>query len=262
MPRPLFDISSINLLETDIQIDKELCSICLDEMDNPNTIYKIEDCNHMFHTKCILEMYIKSEAKSCPNCRHYISVTDNTGNATVKFKMDLIKKYVKKKDANTNVVNFYTEYVNYNKKLFELKKELVSVQRDITVLKKDNKAIFKEKDKLDENLLELKNFMKSNILCFTSRYRRYRRALCNKNSLKFIKDIIKDASTEITNKINEQVESVEDDLSKIKENDVFKNYNILEKKKKKINTQQAKLQREQSILQNSMLSIPIRPVNV
>ena len=264
MSRSLFDISSVNLLETDMQIDKDVCSICLDDLDDEKTLYNVEGCNHIFHTKCILEMYIKGDTKSCPLCRSQISVTNNTNVTTIvteKFKMDLIKKYVKRKNANSNVVSIYTEYVNFDKKLLENKKELTSVQKEMVNLKKNNKVIFKEKDKLEENLSELKTFMKRNTLGFVSKYRRFRRAACNKTSLKFIKDIIKNVSIEIVTKINNKVEDVETELCSVKENNVFKDYELLEKKRKKIATQRIKIYQQQCILKTAMLNIPIKPVN-
>ena len=47
------------------------------EMDVPESIYKIETCNHNFYSKCILEMFINGVKEFCPLCRSYIT-TNNT----------------------------------------------------------------------------------------------------------------------------------------------------------------------------------------
>lgn len=257
MTLPLLDISSIILAEAGIQTDKDLCSICLDHLDDEKTIYKVEKCNHVFHAKCILEMYIKSNSKNCPLCRSQISVASNICDNAIKFKINLIKKYVKRKNANLNIVKVYTDYVNYGKQISELKKGSTIIQKEIVSTKKNNKTIFTQKLKLEQNVLELKNFMKRNTLGFTSKYRRYRRALCNKMSLKFIKDIIKDASIEIVNKINDKIENVENDLYNIKDHDIFKHYNLLRQKKKKIDYQIIKLHQQEFILKNAMLRMSL-----
>lgn len=254
--QPILDASVLNLFNIDI--DKELCSICLEELEDEKTIYKIDSCNHLFHTKCILEMYIQSNSRSCPMCRQIISATSSSSSSLYnnKFKLSLIKKYVKKVDANPSIVSFYNEFISYNKKISEFKKKLIATQKLLTTLYKENKPIFKEKEKLEKNLIEIKIFLKRNELCFATKYR-YRRFAYRQN-LSFIKDIVNDVKKDVNDRINKKVKIVEDELKKIEENNVFVEYKNLEKKIKRINNQKIKFEHEQLVLKNTILSIPIR----
>jgi hypothetical protein len=49
--------------------DVLLCSICLDEITNKDTIEL--KCGHMFHSQCI-EIWCKTPTNTCPNCRSEI----------------------------------------------------------------------------------------------------------------------------------------------------------------------------------------------
>lgn len=102
-------IEPINVFEINEENDKELCSICLDEMNIPVSIYKIESCNHCFHSKCILEMFINGINDFCPLCRCYITTTNNNYDYD-SFKFNLIQKYAKKKNSNKIVVNLFKKY--------------------------------------------------------------------------------------------------------------------------------------------------------
>ena len=44
--------------------DREICSICLDEIENPEPI----ECGHIFHDECI-EIWMSEGQKTCPVCR-------------------------------------------------------------------------------------------------------------------------------------------------------------------------------------------------
>ena len=45
----------------------EKCPICLDNINNIDQSYNL-DCNHSFHTKCIVKWF-RSNNKTCPICR-------------------------------------------------------------------------------------------------------------------------------------------------------------------------------------------------
>ena len=82
-------------------------------MNNDATIYKIEDCGHTFHTKCILEMYIKKTADTCPLCRHIITTkSTKTLKACSNIQLNLFRR------NNTSKLNqnLFKKYDNYEKK--------------------------------------------------------------------------------------------------------------------------------------------------
>ena len=61
-----------------IEEEEEICSICLDNLEEDGEEGEgkeitITNCNHIFHTQCLL----KIRGNSCPNCRAILSL-DNT----------------------------------------------------------------------------------------------------------------------------------------------------------------------------------------
>ena len=49
--------------------EDEICVICLSSLKSGENIYKLE-CNHSFHTDCIINWFRKSHGK-CPCCMDY-----------------------------------------------------------------------------------------------------------------------------------------------------------------------------------------------
>lgn len=49
------------------------CSICLDKLDKKNTV-SLDNCNHMYHDKCIREWLKKS--RLCPLCRSNVDISE------------------------------------------------------------------------------------------------------------------------------------------------------------------------------------------
>ena len=52
---------------SDDEDKKELCSICFGEMTSEDS-HTLEECDHRFHTKCILKWF-RSKQDTCPLCR-------------------------------------------------------------------------------------------------------------------------------------------------------------------------------------------------
>ena len=54
--------------------DDQMCTICLEEFADRQTIVGLSDCNHIFHPKCIKVWFEKKASElrrhlKCPNCR-------------------------------------------------------------------------------------------------------------------------------------------------------------------------------------------------
>jgi hypothetical protein len=61
-----------NILELDrISINSNICSICLETLNNDNDINKLS-CSHTYHNECIKLWYEKN--KTCPLCRSKIII--------------------------------------------------------------------------------------------------------------------------------------------------------------------------------------------
>jgi len=69
--------------------DKQICSICLDEIIYGEIIHKTS-CNHTYHHQCIYD-YIKSnkyDEYNCPNCRKCIMKEYKTKEEIDKIILD------------------------------------------------------------------------------------------------------------------------------------------------------------------------------
>ena len=116
----------------------ETCAICLDDITN-NDYYQMEKCGHIFHKKCILKWFSKSN--TCPCCR---SNVDNI--FYIKTKNNFVKKKTIMEITN-QMVNFYDEQFD--------KKTYFFLLQDLKDLKIYNNKL--ELSFLKENTVKRKN---------------------------------------------------------------------------------------------------------
>lgn len=83
------------------------CAICLDEIQENNRIITL-DCNHFFHTNCILRWY--SENSTCPICRHRNVNEEDQHNTHINIQMSLNHLYL-----ITTQINIVFTYPNNNR---------------------------------------------------------------------------------------------------------------------------------------------------
>ena len=120
---PLFENGNIN---------DNMCSICLDFMNDERVLYIIPECNHKFHTMCVLQWF-RSEHSECPLCRRKPDQSQH--NNTKLFP--LIINYARRKDAPKNLVSMANKY----KKIRDKHNE-ASV--DLSTFRKNHKQFLKE----------------------------------------------------------------------------------------------------------------------
>lgn len=120
----------------------ETCSICLDNFEINEKVYRTKICNHLFHRECLKE-WLKTE-NSCPVCRAFIkrffkaySLTHNL-NCVLKFK-DNFFEFV-----DTENKKLYKKYYYNNLK------KIVMTKKNIKFSILDNKII-DYKFKLDQS---------------------------------------------------------------------------------------------------------------
>jgi len=70
------------------EYDYELCSICMELLNNNNQIEILNECQHRFHLICI-EKWFKQKA-CCPCCRHAYQIHDEPSNTTLGFFLKLL----------------------------------------------------------------------------------------------------------------------------------------------------------------------------
>ena len=117
--------------------------------NNENNIYKL-DCNHKFHTKCIMEWF-RSSNGNCPLCNdnpfqqnndysifYHSNLLDN------RFKT--IKQYSRKKEAPEKLKKEIKKFNELNKKYNDSNKKMKDFARDPTFkeLEKKNRENRKE----------------------------------------------------------------------------------------------------------------------
>jgi len=128
--------------------DEDICSICHDKFDNDK--YIIPECNHIFHTSCMIQWYRTGNIR-CPYCNSTpdslndeMSYIGNRKMINAKYK--IILNYCRRKNAN----EYVKKKIEDIKKLLNIVKELLSSMKTL----KDENGSFKETKK---NLSILRN---------------------------------------------------------------------------------------------------------
>ena len=117
-------------------MSEELCPICLQKLSEKDT-YKI-DCNHVFHTDCIMKWFRVSNG-SCPCCADNPNIVNMQqypifyGYWNTQFlnkRCNIIKRYNNNNNNNNNntntnksLTNNFEKLKRYETELKELKKE-------------------------------------------------------------------------------------------------------------------------------------------
>jgi hypothetical protein len=84
-----------------IEFDYELCSICMESLNENNPIETLKECQHRFHLICI-QKWFKQKA-CCPCCRHVYQVHDEPSKRGVfilVLKLNFCVYLRTKKDAD------------------------------------------------------------------------------------------------------------------------------------------------------------------
>ena len=131
-PIPLFDNNSNQTL------NENLCPICLDTMNIDNNIYTIPECNHKFHTDCIIGWF-RSTHDTCPLCRS--NRLANVSPYSHKNLFTMIINYSRRKNASKNVVKLVNKYKKY-------KNEIVKANKIRKEFEKNNKDLLQIHRKL------------------------------------------------------------------------------------------------------------------
>lgn len=119
-------MQSIDLFgDLSIQQNVNNCSICTESLDNPEAVFAIRECNHLFHSNCLLEWYSTSSNQSCPLCR-------STANEYI-HKQSLFQSIVnfsRRKDAPKELKKMVDRCHNFKNKHSLASKELVKFEKE------------------------------------------------------------------------------------------------------------------------------------
>ena len=129
-------------MTSNLQLDcDEKCPICLDKLDDGRTngIYTIAECNHKFHSDCLIEWW-KNGIMSCPLCRN-----EYNGVCNLKSKVSIFRKMGLRKGCPPLLKNL-------SKKLREAELEYKKSRGEYKKFKCNNKDILDEYIRLNKNI--------------------------------------------------------------------------------------------------------------
>tara|TARA_Y100000389_G_scaffold163976_2_gene167497 strand:+ start:5003 stop:5494 length:492 start_codon:yes stop_codon:yes gene_type:complete len=119
---------------------EETCSICLNDFNNEEQHHCLDECNHKFHTKCIVSWFRK--ASTCPNCRdNSVDEIKHIPAYMLRDRGRELRKIARKKDAPEEL----------KKRVGRLKKvedELKQRSKNLTEFRKENKETINTFNKL------------------------------------------------------------------------------------------------------------------
>lgn len=139
--------------------DQEICCICQDVLNNGEQTYELPECNHMFHTNCIVTWF-RSNQQKCPFCAN-IGTNGKKENLEINqwgswsgynnakklmdtYQYKCITKILTKKDCPKDLKSLEKKITNNIKKYLEIKKEYAQ-------FKKTTKNTMSYKDACDES---------------------------------------------------------------------------------------------------------------
>lgn len=132
-------------INCDIEPECELCGICqIGFSENPtnNEVYTIPECNHSFHTMCILKWY-KTGNVRCPYCNRTDIDTENFMFSDIKHIYKIITNYCRRKNANPVIKKKVEEIRKYQNKYKECIAKKTEIYNTIGVYKTLRKEVTK-----------------------------------------------------------------------------------------------------------------------
>lgn len=126
----------------------DLCIICLEEFNPDSNIYKLEECEHCFHSDCIMKWF-RNNHSECPYCKAIPKYNDdlffNYFDRGTKIKY--LQKYIKKNDnVPKDLIILYDKLKKNKTKLKNNKQKFRDFKKD-----EDNKD-FMQKLKIYKKL--------------------------------------------------------------------------------------------------------------
>jgi len=137
-----------NVLETLNDIshandNQEICCICQDILDNGEQVYELPECNHMFHTNCVMTWF-RHQNVACPYCA-------NPGINEKKREIFCHSRY-----GGYNNAKMLMKKTNYKQLI-----QILNHEKCPKGLKKRYDEIGKRKDKFEYQKKEYKLFKKN-----------------------------------------------------------------------------------------------------
>lgn len=143
--------------------DLDTCAICLNELDGDN-IYTIPECNHNFHTLCIIEWYRRLGSDcGCPLCRS--SPEGLQIFSSRKRTIKVYKQIPRRKNCPEVIKNLCTKHTECIKKQTQLSKEANEFRRHKEIfneykrLRRRSWQMVRKKSEIETQLLGLPSLL-------------------------------------------------------------------------------------------------------
>ncbi len=104
-----------------------ICQICMESMDDITKVYRLSDCNHEFHTDCIVNWF-RNDSSKCIECCSNLNNDLNPANAQVNYDQygqpyinlhqipfAQVSRQARKKDAPDSLKKLYKRYQQANR---------------------------------------------------------------------------------------------------------------------------------------------------
>ena len=165
----LFPESSTN---DEIQNVEEVCSICY-EILHENFSHTITECEHKFHSSCLIEWFRTSNNTTCPYCRNIKDRELNSYNRYNHIIFNMKVKFSKTKKSPKEFTKLVNEYQKLKIKVRSLDKEYKEVCNKVNkinynlsykeyltqrkFLMNNKKSIFKKRSRCRIKFFEIRN---------------------------------------------------------------------------------------------------------
>jgi hypothetical protein len=121
-------------------IGEETCTICLNEFGEDEQCHYLDECNHKFHTKCIISWFRK--ASTCPNCRdNTVDEIKHIPAFALRERGKELRKIARKKDAPEALKKQVA-------KLKQIEVEMKEKTQALLEFRKENREILNTHNKL------------------------------------------------------------------------------------------------------------------
>lgn len=135
---------------------KDNCTICLcviiesEDVDNCKKCYRLPECNHVFHTECIIHWF-RQGRKTCPMCNNNGAVADIQNTRTSSHysmfgrarDISYALRFAKTDRASPELKKTVEKYRKLSDTLKDKKSKLKEAQNEVGVFKEIKKKVYK-----------------------------------------------------------------------------------------------------------------------
>ena len=135
----------------------DICAICHEKLNSEQT-FEIPECNHVFHSNCLLQWFRTGELR-CPYCNSSCQSDENSHWKERKIKYKVITDYCRRKDANKEIVKKVNCIRNLEKKSKTINNEIKNINSqtgEYKVLKRNIRILNDKRWNLKRKIREKK----------------------------------------------------------------------------------------------------------